>query len=98
MTIQIIAKANMTAATNAWLRNNLGATGDNIGVPLIGITDPDDSEPTHYGTNWAGVIPEHVEKIRTGVVNSPHVSLFTDGDFYAIIENMGLRVKPSDLI
>lgn len=98
VTIQIIARANMVAAVNAWLRNNLGATGDNVGVPLIGINDPDTAEPTHYGCNWAAVEIGDRDKIQTGVVNSPHVTLYTDRDFYEVIAEMGLRVKPSDAL
>lgn len=100
VTIQIIARSNMVAAVNSWLRRKetIGATGDNVSVPLIGITDPDDAEPTHYGCNWAAATIEDRDKIRTGVVNSPHVTLYTDRDFYAVIAEMGLRVKPSPML
>ena len=96
MKVVIVAKANMVVATNAWLRNNLGATGDNITVPLIGISDPDDTAPTHYGCNWLGMLPEHKNQIVRGVVNSPHVSLFEDRDFFQCIKEMGLRKKPQE--
>ena len=95
MKIVIIARNNMTAAVNAWLRNNLGATGENVGVPLIGISDPDGTAPTFYGTNWECVLPEHADKIQTGVVNSPHVMLYRDRDFDECIAEHALRVKPS---
>ena len=98
MKIVIIARNNMTAAVNAWLRSNLGATGGNVGVPLIGIGDSDNAEPTHYGTNWEAVRPEDATKIEKGVVNSPHVSLYCDRDFYECIEKHGLRVKPSEAL
>lgn len=100
VTIQIIARANMVSAVNAWLRrkDTIGATGDNVSVPLIGINDLDDAEPTHYGCNGAAVTIEDRDKIRTGVVNSPHVTLYTDRDFYEVIAEMGLRVKPSPMM
>ena len=98
MRVIIISRNNMTSAVNAWLRNNLGATGENVGVPLIGISDPDGTAPTFFGCNWEAVRPEDATKIETGVVNSPHVHMFRDRDFYECIAGLGLRVKPSEAI
>ena len=96
--IVLISKANMLAATNEWIHKNLDeAGGDNLTVPLIGISDPDDAEPTHYGGNWAAG-DEHLEtELRKGVVNSPHVTLFVGVNFDEAIASLGLRKKPQPL-
>lgn len=97
MTIIIIAKAANKNAVNVWLRNNIGATGDNVSVPLIGITDSDDAEPSHYGCHWTNVTIQHKDEMITGIVNSPHVNLYITGSFEERIAQHGLRLIPMKL-
>jgi len=100
VSIVIVCRANMKVTTNQWLQANLGATGDNLSVKLIGINDPDDAPVSHYGCNWGNFERTHSDQFRSGVVNSPNVSLFVHPDdgnvyFWADIASLGLRVKPT---
>ena len=95
VTIIIIAKATNVTAVNQWLRINIGATGDNVSVPLIGITDSDDAEPTHYGCHWQRVIMLHKNAMDKGIVNSPFVHLWQTGSFNDRIKELNLRTVPT---
>jgi len=98
VTITIVCRVNMKNTTNQWLANNLGATGDNLSVQLIGVNDPDNTPTTHNACSWSAFERAHSDQFRNGVVNSPNVHLFvhegTQTYFWTDIASLGLRVKP----
>ena len=100
--VVIIVKAAFVEQANQWLREKLKATGDNIGVPLILKTDADDQAPRAYGTSWEGFLPLHADRVRDEVetvqnqIEAGRVVVRRNQDFFTVIDELGLRVKPSE--
>lgn len=52
MTCVIISTAAALNQVNQLLRDSLGATGDNVSVPIVVETAGKDEAPQLYGCNW----------------------------------------------
>lgn len=97
MTLVIISTAPALNQVNQLLRDALGATGDNVTVPIVVETADKDEAPQLYACNWEAFSDTDFLKLKKLAKDIPGMYVY-DGkkekDFDTLLKR--LRIKRKD--